>query len=199
MKVLVTGHKGYIGTVMVPMLLRAGHDVTGCDSDLYQRCTYAAGRQKSPRCPNFARMCATSSAGTSRGVRRRHPSRGAVERSARQPQPRHHLRHQPPGQRAAGEPGEAGRRQALPVRLVVQQLRPGRRRHGRRDGGAATRSRPMACRRCGRAGHFARWPTTASARPTCGPPPPMACRRACASTSSSTTSSPGPSPRAGST
>jgi nucleoside-diphosphate-sugar epimerase len=43
MRVLVTGHRGYIGTVMVPMLLEAGHDVTGCDSDLYERCTFATG------------------------------------------------------------------------------------------------------------------------------------------------------------
>lgn len=43
MKVLVTGHQGYIGSVMVPMLIGAGHDVTGYDSDLYGRCTYAAG------------------------------------------------------------------------------------------------------------------------------------------------------------
>ena len=40
-KVLVTGHLGYIGTVMVPMLARAGHDVVGIDSDLYERCTFA--------------------------------------------------------------------------------------------------------------------------------------------------------------
>jgi nucleoside-diphosphate-sugar epimerase len=43
MRVLVTGHKGYIGTVMTPMLIAAGHEVVGCDSDLYRRCTYAAG------------------------------------------------------------------------------------------------------------------------------------------------------------
>lgn len=43
MKVLVTGHQGYIGSVMVPMLQRAGHSVTGFDSDLYQRCSYAPG------------------------------------------------------------------------------------------------------------------------------------------------------------
>lgn len=43
MKVLVTGHCGYIGTVMVPILLQAGHDVTGCDSDIYERCTYEGG------------------------------------------------------------------------------------------------------------------------------------------------------------
>jgi nucleoside-diphosphate-sugar epimerase len=40
MKVLVTGHRGYIGAVMVPMLLKNGHDVVGADSDLYELCTY---------------------------------------------------------------------------------------------------------------------------------------------------------------
>ncbi|MDX1741104.1 MAG: SDR family oxidoreductase, partial [Rhodothermales bacterium] len=40
MKVLVTGHKGYIGTIMVPMLLDAGHSVVGLDSDLFQQCSF---------------------------------------------------------------------------------------------------------------------------------------------------------------
>jgi nucleoside-diphosphate-sugar epimerase len=48
MKVMVTGHKGYIGSVMVPMLLRAGHSVTGYDSDLYRRCSFAAGGNQAP-------------------------------------------------------------------------------------------------------------------------------------------------------
>jgi nucleoside-diphosphate-sugar epimerase len=43
MRVLLTGHKGYIGTVMTPMLQAAGHEVVGYDSDLYRRCTYPAG------------------------------------------------------------------------------------------------------------------------------------------------------------
>jgi nucleoside-diphosphate-sugar epimerase len=43
MRVLVTGHLGYIGTVLTPMLVRAGHDVVGLDSDLYARCTFAPG------------------------------------------------------------------------------------------------------------------------------------------------------------
>jgi len=43
MRVLVTGHKGYIGTVMVPMLLNAGHEVVGLDSDLFQQCTFSPG------------------------------------------------------------------------------------------------------------------------------------------------------------
>ena len=43
MRVLVTGHKGYIGTVMVPMLVQAGHTVVGLDSDLFQQCTFRHG------------------------------------------------------------------------------------------------------------------------------------------------------------
>lgn len=43
MQILVTGHLGYIGTVLTPMLIGAGHEVTGMDSDLYSRCTYAWG------------------------------------------------------------------------------------------------------------------------------------------------------------
>ena len=40
MRVLVTGHLGYIGAVLTPMLLAAGHDVVGLDSDLYRACTF---------------------------------------------------------------------------------------------------------------------------------------------------------------
>jgi len=40
MRVLVTGHNGYVGTVMVPMLLDAGHDVVGMDTNLYRACTF---------------------------------------------------------------------------------------------------------------------------------------------------------------
>ncbi len=43
MRGVVTGHLGYIGTVMVPMLLRSGHEVVGLDSDLYEGCTFAPG------------------------------------------------------------------------------------------------------------------------------------------------------------
>lgn len=43
MRVLVTGHKGYIGTILVPMLLDAGHEVVGFDNDLYRRCTFKEG------------------------------------------------------------------------------------------------------------------------------------------------------------
>jgi nucleoside-diphosphate-sugar epimerase len=48
MRVLVTGHKGYIGTVMVPMLLDAGHEVVGFDSDLFRDCTFTLGIRPVP-------------------------------------------------------------------------------------------------------------------------------------------------------
>ncbi|MGC2193648.1 MAG: SDR family oxidoreductase, partial [Terriglobales bacterium] len=40
MRVLVTGHGGYIGTVLVPMFLEAGHEVVGLDTHLYRSCTF---------------------------------------------------------------------------------------------------------------------------------------------------------------
>ena len=42
MRVLVTGHNGYIGSVLTPVLERAGHDVIGLDSDLFAACTFGA-------------------------------------------------------------------------------------------------------------------------------------------------------------
>ena len=40
MRVLVTGHHGYIGSVLVPLLLESGHDVVGLDSDLFASCLF---------------------------------------------------------------------------------------------------------------------------------------------------------------
>jgi nucleoside-diphosphate-sugar epimerase len=38
MRVLLTGHKGYLGTVMAPVLTAAGHEVVGLDSGLFDPC-----------------------------------------------------------------------------------------------------------------------------------------------------------------
>jgi len=40
MRVLLTGHKGYIGAVAGPILNAAGHDVVGLDSNLYAGCDF---------------------------------------------------------------------------------------------------------------------------------------------------------------
>lgn len=48
MKVLVSGHDGYIGAVLVPMLKEAGHDVVGLDSFLYSGCTLGPEPEETP-------------------------------------------------------------------------------------------------------------------------------------------------------
>lgn len=40
MRILVTGHRGYIGTILVPMLLEQGYDVLGLDCGLFERSTF---------------------------------------------------------------------------------------------------------------------------------------------------------------
>jgi nucleoside-diphosphate-sugar epimerase len=40
MRVLVTGHNGYIGTVLVPMLQERGHEVVGLDTDYFRSCLF---------------------------------------------------------------------------------------------------------------------------------------------------------------
>jgi nucleoside-diphosphate-sugar epimerase len=47
MRILLTGHDGYIGHVLTPMLLERGHDVTGLDSCLYEGCGFATGKELS--------------------------------------------------------------------------------------------------------------------------------------------------------
>jgi len=49
MRILVTGHLGYIGAVMVPMLLAEGFDVVGLDSDLYGACDFGEPPARVPQ------------------------------------------------------------------------------------------------------------------------------------------------------
>ena len=43
MKVLVTGHHGYIGSITAPFLTAAGHEVTGLDTFFYRGCDLVPG------------------------------------------------------------------------------------------------------------------------------------------------------------
>ncbi len=45
MRILLTGSRGYIGTVMAPMMAQAGHDVVGLDTDLYRNSTFGPWRE----------------------------------------------------------------------------------------------------------------------------------------------------------
>jgi nucleoside-diphosphate-sugar epimerase len=40
MRVLITGHLGFIGAVMVPLVQKSGHEVTGLDIGLYDGCDF---------------------------------------------------------------------------------------------------------------------------------------------------------------
>lgn len=51
MRVLLTGHKGYIGAVAAPMLRDAGHDIVGLDTDLFAGCDFGGQPQETPELP----------------------------------------------------------------------------------------------------------------------------------------------------
>jgi len=48
MRILLTGHKGYIGAVAITMLRDAGHDVFGLDTDLFEGCEFGYGAPRIP-------------------------------------------------------------------------------------------------------------------------------------------------------
>jgi nucleoside-diphosphate-sugar epimerase len=41
-RILITGHNGYIGSVLAPIFARAGHEVVGIDSGIFAECTLVA-------------------------------------------------------------------------------------------------------------------------------------------------------------
>ena len=52
MRILLTGHQGYLGTVAAPMLVAAGHEGTGLDSGLFADCVL--GELDAPDVPGLA-------------------------------------------------------------------------------------------------------------------------------------------------
>ncbi len=50
MRILLTGHKGYIGAVAGPVLQAAGHEVVGLDTDLFAGCDFG---EPAPQIPEI--------------------------------------------------------------------------------------------------------------------------------------------------
>jgi nucleoside-diphosphate-sugar epimerase len=48
MKILLTGHKGYIGAVASSVLREAGHEVVGLDTDLFEGCEFGQASEEIP-------------------------------------------------------------------------------------------------------------------------------------------------------
>jgi nucleoside-diphosphate-sugar epimerase len=60
MKVLLTGHKGYIGTVAAEMVRNAGHEVTGLDTNLFTGCDFGNAGATIPEIQKDIRQLALS-------------------------------------------------------------------------------------------------------------------------------------------
>ena len=119
MKVLVTGHHGYIGSVAAPFLAAQGHEVTGLDTLFYRGCDLERrrrGREPAARRPRPRR-------GRPARLRRDRPPGRALERPARRPRPGADLRDQRARQRAPGPGRPRGRRRPLRLRLVLLDVR----------------------------------------------------------------------------
>ena len=97
MRVLVTGHHGYIGSVLAPCLRDAGHDVVGLDTVLLprlrlrRRAGVDAGARLDVRDVGPRTSRASTPSSTSR----------ALERPARRPGPGLDVRHQPEATRSS--------------------------------------------------------------------------------------------------
>ena len=120
MRILVTGTEGYLGSLLAPELSRRGHDVTGWTpvSSRTAGCTAVPIGRSTP----LIRMSGRSPGASGRFRRGRAHGR-TVERSARRPTRRAHLRGQPQGHRPAGHAGQGRRSPAVHPHVFVQRLR----------------------------------------------------------------------------
>jgi nucleoside-diphosphate-sugar epimerase len=121
MRVLVTGHNGYVGTVLVPMLLKAGHEVVGLDSNLYQAATFGE-EDPAAAIPSIQRDVRDVTYEDLEGFQAILHLAGSVQRPAGRPQPGVDLRHQPPRLRSHGPDRQGIGHGAVHLLVFVQQL-----------------------------------------------------------------------------
>jgi nucleoside-diphosphate-sugar epimerase len=60
MKIMLTGHRGYIGAAAAPMLSAAGHEVIGLDTGLFDGCEFGDGAPRIPEVRKDIRDLTTS-------------------------------------------------------------------------------------------------------------------------------------------
>ncbi len=190
-KILVIGGAGYVGCVVVDELLRRGYAVRVFDRLIYGD---HGLREVRDRVEVLDRRHARHGPGGVRRRRRRDQPRRPLQRPDGRVQPRRQLPDEHRRDRGVGQAGQAGRRAALHLRVLVLDLRPGRR--GSRRGSHPRRGlRGLAARRLlelevrGRAAPAAARRPAASVRSCCARGRCTAGRRGCASTWWSTPSS----------
>ena len=134
MRVLVTGHHGYIGSVLAPYLAAAGTTSSGSTRSSTVAATSGPTRAR--------RRVGSPTSGTSTPaelarLRRDRPSRGTLERPARRSRPEPDRGHQRRRDAAPRAGGARRRRAPVRLRLVVLDVRRIRHRRGARRAGAA--------------------------------------------------------------
>ena len=150
MRVLLTGADGYIGAIMGPKLIEAGHEVTGLDTGFYRRGWLFDDGRTHPLVVSKDQRDIT--VGRPARLRRGGAPRRALQRPDRRERPRAHHGDQPRGLGGARPQGARGRGQALRLGLLLLDLRRRRRRDAHRDHRARAADRLCPLQDPGRGG-----------------------------------------------
>ena len=135
MKVLVTGHDGYIGTVLTPLLQRAGHEPVGLDLSLFANHPFAEPPELPAREADIRDVIAEDLDGFDAVIHLAALSNDPL--GDLHPSVTHAVNHHASVRLAARRP--RGRRPALPLLVDLQHLR---RRGHRRPARRARRLQP---------------------------------------------------------
>ena len=169
MRVLVTGHEGYIGSVMAPLFADAGHDVVGLDTGYFRDCTLlpAACRHPDDRQGHPRPHRRTTSAGFDAVVHLAALSNDPIGNLNEGWTAEINDRASRPPRRAR----QGRRRPAVPLLLVLHHVRDVGRGGGRRGVAARPADRVRAVEGSQRASDLASSRRTTSRRRSCATAP----------------------------